>query len=390
MEYKNAGIIVGCLLLVIGGITGAISSKQERSLIDTQMLLERSLKLSDVSVSQKLAYPLIYALLESKCDAGVITETKKLAETMKFSTTITTQTSPPDLIKRFGSLKKLLLAINTADEATFCKQKYLFYALLEQTQLLYLEAQTTNKLTAQATQVTQALQTTNLHITQIPITKEEPLHDSAPTEVITEQTHLSLINNTDSLSTPTELALATRAETQLQKEIGMLIDFGFLKETDLNILNEKISINYVNGCGTTKGSYHMTQRSDGSNKKFKAINLNINLCSTEKYLNNFEKYVRQILVHELAHYFYYFKDPQSTTFNPICWEGTTTTCTSEDFVSTYAMKNADEDYAESFTYWYLATYLQDKMIVDQAHNSANPSTEKLKEKVTYFEQTYQK
>jgi hypothetical protein len=381
MEYKKAGIMLTCLLLVIGGVSGAISSKQETSLIDTQTLLERALNFSESRVSQKISYPIIYALLESKCPTDVIDETKQLAATMKSASTSDTQTSKSYLAKKFTSIKKLLLAINTPDEATFCKQKYLFYTLLEQTQLLYLESDGTTKITPQIANITTP---------PVPTTTKEPTHDSAPTEVITEQTYLRLINKTDSLSNPADFDLASRAEAQVQKEIGKLIDFGFLGKSDIKTLNEKININYVNGCGTTKGSYHMTQKTDGSNRKFKAINLNINLCSTEKYLKNFERYVRQILVHELGHYFYYFKDTLSSTFNPICREGETLICTSDDFVSTYAMTNADEDYAESFTHWYLETYISDQMIVDTAHGSANTQTEKLREKAAYFEQAYKK
>ncbi|MDR3169627.1 MAG: hypothetical protein LBU27_08035 [Candidatus Peribacteria bacterium] len=375
--------MLSCLLLVIGGVSGAISSKQERSLIDTQTLLESALNFSESKISQKISYPIIYAVLESKCPTDVINETKQLTETMKSATssTINKQTSKPDLAQRFTSLKKLLLAINTSDEATFCEQKYLFYALLEQTQLLYLETDNTTKVSSQIANITTP---------PVPTTTKEPTHGSALTEVITEQTYLSLINKTDSLNNLADLELATRAEAQLQKEIGKLIDFGFLGKSDIKTLNEKININYVNGCGTTKGSYHMTQRTDGSNKKFKQINLNINLCTTEKYLKNFERYVRQILVHELAHYFYYFKDTLSSTFNPICRDEKKSTCTSEDFVSTYAMTNADEDYAESFTHWYLDTYISDPMIVDTAHGSASTHTEKLREKTAYFEQAYKK
>jgi hypothetical protein len=163
-----------------------------------------------------------------------------------------------------------------------------------------------------------------------------------------------------------------------------------LNANDLKTLNEKIFVNYVQGCGTTKGSYHMTQKTDGSNKKFKQINLNINLCETESYRANFTKYIRQILIHELGHYFYYFKDPRSAEFAPICWAGEKQNCNSEDFVSTYAMKNADEDYAESFTHWYLETYANDTMIVDASHGSASVASQKLGEKADYFAKSYGK
>lgn len=92
-----------------------------------------------------------------------------------------------------------------------------------------------------------------------------------------------------------------------------------MDQYDINLLNDKIEISYVEGCGTTKGSYHMLQKVDGSNRKLKAIKLNINLCMDTHYINNFDRYVRQIFIHELAHYLYYFKDSSYQTFNVICW-----------------------------------------------------------------------
>ncbi|MDR2541072.1 MAG: hypothetical protein LBD11_04785 [Candidatus Peribacteria bacterium] len=392
MQYEKAGIIMSCLILVVGGISGATSQREERSIIDVQTTLETALKFSEIRVTQRIPYPTIYAILEEKCDDEAIKDAKALAKTMQDSVAkkINTQTTKSELSKRFSSLKGLLLAINSPDEPTFCKQKYLFYSLLQQTQDLYLGVEDSTKIAVSSTKINTAT-TKASSVNQVSTSKVEAIkessHGSAP-EVTTEKSYLTLVNNKENLTTPAELAIALRTETQLQKEIGLLIAYGFLGKTDLKTLEEKINIQYVQGCGTTKGSYHMTQKTDGTNKKFKQINLNINLCETESYRTNFNKYVRQILVHELGHYFFYFKDSRSTEFAPICWTGGKQNCSSEDFVSTYAMKNADEDYAESFAHWYLEKYTDDSMIVDQAHGSASVDSPKLKEKAEYFEKAY--
>jgi hypothetical protein len=151
-------------------------------------------------------------------------------------------------------------------------------------------------------------------------------------------------------------------------------------------LSGKIEINYVKGCGTTHGSYHMTQRTDGSKRTFKLIKLNINLCNQQTYLENFNRYVRQIFIHELGHYLYYFKDPSTTLFDNLC-RSSKRTCDSEDFVSTYAEKNKEEDYAESFAHWYIQSTTNTTMIVDQEHGSATTSPLRLA-KERYFDNVY--
>jgi predicted SprT family Zn-dependent metalloprotease len=132
----------------------------------------------------------------------------------------------------------------------------------------------------------------------------------------------------------------------------------------------------------------MTQKTDGSNRKFKQIKLNINLCNDKSYLQTLETYVRQIFIHEMAHYFYYFKDSHYSVFGELCRKNNTNECTSNDFVSTYAMKNKEEDYAESFTHRYLETTTQRRMIVDQEHGSAETSSRIQEAKNQYFFYTY--
>jgi predicted SprT family Zn-dependent metalloprotease len=151
-------------------------------------------------------------------------------------------------------------------------------------------------------------------------------------------------------------------------------------------LSGKVEIQYVRGCGTTHGSYHMTQRSDGTNRKFTSIKLKINLCNQQTYVENFDRYVRQIFIHELGHYLYYFKDPNPKRFDSLC-RGKGKQCESEDFVSSYAEKNKEEDYAESFAHWYLQRMTEEHMIVDRAHSSA-PTSAMTLAKEQYFDTVY--
>lgn len=160
-----------------------------------------------------------------------------------------------------------------------------------------------------------------------------------------------------------------------------------MQPSDIKTLNNKITLNYVPNCGTTHGSYHMIQKPDGSNKTFKQIKLNINLCHDKTYWKTLENYVRQIFIHEMAHYFYYFKDSHYSAFEKFCRKGGQNICSSTDFVSKYATKNKEEDYAESFTHRYLES-TQGKMIVDQEHGSANTSSKLREAKEMYFSYSY--
>jgi predicted SprT family Zn-dependent metalloprotease len=126
----------------------------------------------------------------------------------------------------------------------------------------------------------------------------------------------------------------------------------------------------------------MTQKVGGTDRKLKAILLNINLCEEASYLKNFLKYVRQIFIHELAHYLYYFKDYAPEQFDNICWKNENNLCDTNDFISTYAQKSKEEDYAESFAYRYLG-YLNNK---EQEHMSAYPP--KMEKKQQHFDEIY--
>ncbi len=93
--------------------------------------------------------------------------------------------------------------------------------------------------------------------------------------------------------------------------------------------------------------------SSNGDKAFSSITLVVNLCNAPFYMNNFQAYMNHILVHELGHYVYYFKDTTHTVFDALCRKNKTNVCNGSAFVSDYAMTMMEEDYAESFAYRYL-------------------------------------
>lgn len=357
--------------------------------MEAQTFIETTLQFKELHIKQTIPYATIYHSLEKQCDATAITEAQTLAEIVKQSRTsnIRPVLLEKEMERRFTLLKNLISSLKTNDEKLYCKQKYLTYALLEYTQGLYLGTASVST-TPPKTLAPATTPSPSTPLLQPPITQVlEPTIGHWSAETVEQIQYLTLMN-TQTWTEKLAVAIAQVAENYIQKEIGKLISLGFLTPSDLEILNEKIELNYVAGCGTTRGSYHMTQRTDGTNKKFKQIKLNINLCGEQYYLENFENYVRQIFVHELGHYFYYFKDSQSSKFGNFCWKSGENACENGDFVSGYAMKNKEEDYAESFTHRYLGTTTQNAMIVSHEHSSAEASSGIKQAKEQYFISTY--
>ena len=86
--------------------------------------------------------------------------------------------------------------------------------------------------------------------------------------------------------------------------------------------------------------------------RFKEIKLYISTCNPLPNPAQLFSYIEHVLVHELGHYIYFFKDPKARLFTQICWKEEQSTCKLQDFHSLYAETNKEEDYAESFAYWY--------------------------------------
>ncbi len=208
-----------------------------------------------------------------------------------------------------------------------------------------------------------------------------PEHASAEKDLITFQSHDA------HLSGEADLSIAQEALDIMSTEVARLVSLGYLDAHDLRVLDQKIEVNYVRSCGSTKGSYHMLQSDDGQKVLFKNIVLNINLCNLPDYRARLDEFVAQILLHELGHYLYFFKDTSIATFDQICREDGESLCQSDDFVSAYAMQGKEEDYAESFTYRYLQKHRHSSMIVDQKH-TASPETRIKSTKLQYFDIAY--
>ena len=97
----------------------------------------------------------------------------------------------------------------------------------------------------------------------------------------------------------------------------------------------------------------------------------VNICTKPDYITNLDKHFNALIVHELAHYHYYIKDTTVWDFTNIC---VIQKCQKSDYVSDYASTNPEEDYAETFQFWFLRKFV--------------PPTPILNQKMQYFERKY--
>jgi hypothetical protein len=156
-----------------------------------------------------------------------------------------------------------------------------------------------------------------------------------------------------------------------------------LDKNDLKTLNNKIEVTYLQSCDITEWSFRVVRNKQTWEYSFKWIKLIIAYCEKNNTPERQKRHVQQILAHELWHYIYFFKDDNPSKFSEICWDNGKLNCLPQEFVSNYATKSHEEDYAESFAYWYL--YNTDGS--DGQHGAApdNP----INRRARYFEELFE-
>ncbi|MDD3868717.1 MAG: hypothetical protein PHR46_04000 [Candidatus Absconditabacteria bacterium] len=400
MNHKTTMLIFGFLSFLLFGIgyseakeiclaeEHGICTHPFESIGEVYTFLENKAQLATWDIKKPFPYTIFQSLNEHYCDNSSFKEGELLFAKLKSAwvSNIPSWKFQREMQRRFEGIKVLILGISPEDDKLLCTQKSFLYALLELSQQAYLgtlEAEETTDGEEHASAEEEPIETPQ---------KEEILEENennAVEEEVKEEVKegaskaLLVIQNNDETLSITDQRFASLSEKIIFQEVEKLVEKGFLDREDLERLDGKIQLNYVQQCGTTKGSYHMTQRKDGTDRKLTKIILNINICKDTTYLYNFDKYVRQIFIHEFAHYLYYFRDISTQTFDQLCRKDGENKCQSGDFVSQYAQQNKEEDYAESFTYWYLGY----EALLDQSeHSSAESRIKGIKYR--YFDRTF--
>ncbi|PZM85660.1 MAG: hypothetical protein DLD55_06295 [candidate division SR1 bacterium] len=284
-----------------------------------QEFAETTLKISTLNIGEDNPFPVLKTFLKQHCAPEALQAGEKLTQKLQipWEKNLQQLNSLKEYENLFTSTKKLTLNLKKEDEKTFCSQKYLLYNLLDQIQTAFLGYQKE---------------------------KTENYEHSAPPKEKKES------QNEEKKHFTTNFQRLTY--DYLTEEIKNLINMNILNKEEAGEIQEKIKINFFPSCEKAKGSFHLLQHKKTKEKHFKALKLNIGICQDKSYLAKYKEYFKQILAHELGHYLYFFKDQKSENFNSICWSKRKNTCKHEEFITTYAQQNQEEDYAESFAYWY--------------------------------------
>lgn len=305
MRYWN---LIKMSVIVFGLITYIIPSYGQDVVLDSKNKLntiEKMINISQVTIDDSIPYKIISDTIKWQCT----TQDIKSAED-RYTNFVNDKKNQSYFIyknnidqkSKFNSIRNMISKTDT----TLCSQKLFLYKMLEKIQ-------------------------------------------SKPDNT----NNIKIIDHISTLSDK-EKVFGEVATFYIKDRLYKLIEDKIFDKYDLQAIDDnKIVIEYVNKCGTMHGSYKMSI-SKSWIKTIKSISIKINICNKDNYISNFKNYVSQLLVHELWHYVYYFKDANNTVFDNICRQDKKNICsTKNDFVSDYATSNKEEDYAETFAYRYL-------------------------------------
>lgn len=139
-----------------------------------------------------------------------------------------------------------------------------------------------------------------------------------------------------------------------------LEDDKILTHDDVVAIGSKIVFNYVEQCSELRGLTKVTLSRNSAGRtvdgKLTSITFNVNVCEDMSYMDGFDDHIKSLVYHELAHYIYYLKDTTTSSFASLCRSGSNNACSRSDFVSDYSQNAIEEDYAETFQYWYQGTW----------------------------------
>lgn len=157
-------------------------------------------------------------------------------------------------------------------------------------------------------------------------------------------------------------------ELSVKKWFYELMQAGLLDESDVFILNEKITLHTNLSCDTLNGNYTITQKTNKLHEHVRyskqEMPLWVNVCGNYFFIKELSDHFYKIVLHEMWHHFYYHHDREwSSDFINICREDDT--CDVQDFVSAYATTSPEEDYAEHFMFRFLWRIDGDTQILDE-------------------------
>ena len=369
---KKFKIFIPIILWIIPCVTFWGRITKNSTIFDIMDFVKETIKFDSITIETNVPYSLVQDAIDKYCPTEAIDDAKTSVKSLTNArSNLNTNDQKKALSERFNLLKKTIQDTNETDAYRYCKQSYLYFTLLKVTQELYnwdRVVSTTNTKTVQkATETKQTI--TN------------PTHGSA-------KNNLNFKFNHDTSGLPANIRNNFYLDTEeyLQNTIADLFEKNILNDSDIQKLNGKINVTYLQTCKTTEWDFRASRNKSTGKYTFKEINLIIAYCDTNNTAQKHQRHVQQILAHELWHYIYFFKDNNPSAFSEICRNNGKINCLSSEFVTNYARKSPEEDYAESFAYWYLNSKKDSN--TNKNHNSPNDNNP-INQRERHFEKLFE-
>lgn len=302
-------------------------------------------------------YPIIKSLLGNYCEKQINKEQITI-ETKKINS-ISKEKDNNEKIRTLEEIhnlwKKKSLENNLSGEKEFCDAKYLAYDMLDLSQSLFLKEIKKQWL----------LTSTPLLFGYKVITPADKLIIKWFNQRINDSNKANIQYVLDDLwnTTTNDMAhiIKNISVSAVADALDTLHNIKVLSDNEKINIKNKLEIRFMKSCGNNKWYHKINQYYNDNNilqdTKLEEIKLDIPLCDSYQYIDQLDTQVKKILLHELGHFIYYFKDTEPNTFERICRNTTgktiKSTCNRDEFVSSYAQTNTEEDYAETFSRWAL-------------------------------------
>ncbi len=326
------------LFSLIPVYASSVSVNDIHNIFDAVEFIKGSIRFNDITIKSDVPYDLVQKAIEKYCPQSAVDQAIKELEPLR-EVWVSALNKPwinKSLSDRFDMVKWLIVNQRKDNQYRYCKDSYLLFSILKTTQDLYTWEKDQKK--------------TN---TKTNKTQETKINSESHGSATTKKLDFTFIHDTSGLPNSAKKSFSEATENYLQEIMADLVNINILDKNDLKVLNNKIEVTYQQSCNVTEWTFRVVRNKQTGAYTFKEIKLIIAFCDKNNTPERQKRHVQQILAHELWHYIYFFKDKNPSKFSEICWDNGKMNCLPEEFVSNYAKKSQEEDYAESFAYWYL-------------------------------------
>ena len=358
IEDKIKKILIPGLVLslISGGIIRA-SSPLPESITEILPLIEQKLSLKDSPISRNIPYESLSSVFDKYCSPESIQKGEILSENIYQTIEEELSNNLQFRILFFKRYKDYILNIWTGDQEQFCQQKVAGYTLLHNIQkekswngiidTHSIKKNQKKKNHKKSPQMPSLQKTTQALSSATPL---EKINTFEKWEKLTDFP-FKFVHEKHLLETKEELLFGESIEKYAYHTLQLLLKYKILNLEEIKHFEGKIKISYTLACDETHGSFKYRPKGDGTRVP-EGIEILISLCKPLAEGAVLQEHIQHVLVHELGHYLYFFRDENNKKFDTICWNEQQKLCKKSDFYSEYSEENKEEDYAESFAFWF--------------------------------------